>query len=466
MKILFAASEIFPYAKSGGLGDVAQALPNSLSKELDIVCVMPLYRFIDRSFFKKNKLSFSLKIGENTYEINLFTSEYKGVLTYFVDSPLFNQNEDFYGNNSGSYSNNNPKFGVFCATIVELAKLLNIDIVHLNDWHTALAALWIKERATHIKTVFTIHNLAYQGIFEKEILKQLGIDDKYFTMQGLEFYDKVSFIKAGIAFSDFVTTVSPQYAEEILTERYGCGLHSFLNYHSKKLLGILNGIDYDLFDPKTDKAIPSKFDLNNIDLKNINKKVLLEELKLGLDDKPTFVMISRLVEQKGFELLIDSLEEILRHKLYLIILADESDINYKYKLESIAKKYDNFSLRFGYDENLSHRIYAGADFLLMPSLFEPCGLNQMIAMRYGTIPIVHGVGGLLDTVYEDKERCGMGIVFKEQTKESLLDALQRALSLYLDKNKMHNMIRFNMKCDFSFDKSALLYKKLYSRLLT
>lgn len=466
MKILFAASEIFPYAKSGGLGDVAQALPYALNKHLDIVRVMPLYGFINKSLLQKNDLSFSVELGENSHDISIFTDEYNGVHTYFIDSCVFSENEDFYTTKSGGYSNENPSFGLFCRAIVELAKELHVDIVHLNDWHTALAALWIKEQELNIKTVFTIHNLAYQGIFEKEILKQLGIDEKYFTMQGLEFYDKVSFIKAGIAFSDLVTTVSPQYSKEILTEQYGCGLHSFLSCHSKKLSGILNGIDYELFDPKTDTALESVFDSNKIELKNVNKKALLSELNLEDSNRATFVMVSRLVEQKGFGLLIDSLDKILSKELNLVILADGAG-TYKHKLENIAEMYENFYLHLGYDEDFSHRIYAGADFLLMPSLFEPCGLNQMIAMRYGAVPIVHAVGGLLDTVHEDdKECCGEGIVFSELSKEVFISAIDRALDTYKDTKKMKNIIRFNMSCDFSFDKSALLYSKLYNRLLT
>jgi starch synthase len=425
---------------------------------------MPLYGFINRTLLQKNDLNFNIKVGSDSYKINIFSSEYKGVTTYFIDLPLFSESEDFYTHKCGGYTSENPGFGIFSAAIVEIAKLLNVDIVHLNDWHTALAALLIKEHAPQIKTIFTIHNLAFQGIFSKDILKELGIDECYFTIEGIEFYNKVSFIKAGIVYSDLITTVSPQYAKEILTERFGCGLHSVLNFHSEKLFGILNGIDYELYDPKRDKALLSNFDSESLDLKNINKLDLLKELDLEVSDKPTFVMISRLVQQKGFDLLIDSLEDILKNELNLVILAD-GESSYRLKLEVIAKKYDNFYLTFGYDEDFSHRIYAGADFLLMPSLFEPCGLNQMIAMRYGTIAVVHGVGGLLDTVYEEQNRCGGGIVFLEESKESFLSAIQRSMELYKDKQKKENIVRSNMRCDFSFDKSALLYKKLYNRLL-
>jgi starch synthase len=463
MKILFAASEIFPYAKSGGLADVAQALPHSLNKHLNIVCVMPLYGFMSRDLLKKNDISFDVILGKSIYNITLYTANNNGVTTYFVHTPLISDSQDFYTNHSGSYANNNPHFGIFCAAILELAKFLDVNIVHLNDWHTALAALWIRECMPNIKTIFTIHNLAYQGLFSMQTLENMGIDKKYFTMDGIEFYNKLSFMKAGIAYSDLVTTVSPQYAKEIMSEKFGCGLHTFLNEHSEKVSGILNGIDYELFNPKTDRALVSQFSSKNIDLKYLNKKALLDELGFELSQKPLFVMVSRLEEQKGFDILLDALEDLLNKELNLIILGEGAN-KYRQKLESVAQKHDNFCLKFGYDEDFAHRIYAGADFLLMPSLFEPCGLNQMIAMRYGTIAIVHGVGGLLDSVHENKMECGEGIVFLEHTKEELICAVERALKLNNDTQKKKKIISFNMKCDFSFDKRALSYIELYKRL--
>jgi starch synthase len=465
VKILFAASEVFPYAKTGGLGDVAQALPHALSKEHEIVRVMPLYGLIDKSNLKKTKFSFDLSLGSKSYKITIYSDSYNSVITYFIQTDIFSEHKEFYTKKSGAYSNENENFAVFSASIVKLAKILDVDLVHLNDWHTALAALWIKEEIPKVKTLFTIHNLAYQGLFKKEVLVKLGIDERYFNMEHLEFYDKVSFIKAGIAFSDAITTVSPQYAKEILSEEFGCGLHSFLKFYSNKLSGILNGIDYELYDPKNDKALVSNFDEEHIEQKYKNKELLLQKFHLNNLENATFIMVSRLVEQKGFGLVLDSIEEILSKKINLIILADEANSLYKTKLESIAKRYENLAVCFGYDEDLSRQIYAGGDFLLMPSLFEPCGLNQMIAMRYGTIPVVHSVGGLVDTVHEDKAQCGRGIVFKNNTKDALLDALKRSLVLFDERAKMHEIIKFNMSCDFSFTKSASLYSKLYKRLL-
>ncbi|QOY51799.1 glycogen synthase [Candidatus Sulfurimonas baltica] len=464
MKILFAASEIFPFAKTGGLADVAQALPHSLSKHIDIVCVMPLYGFMEKSLLQKSELSFRVTIGDNTHFLTLYTSSYKGVKTYFIQTPLLSDTEDLYSSSSGSYANNNPNFGIFCAAIVKLAKELHVDIVHLNDWHTALAALWIKESAPEIKTVFTIHNLAYQGLFDASMLKYFGIDTKYFTIDGLEFYDKLSFIKAGIAYSDIITTVSPQYAKEIMSERFGCGLHTFLQTHKEKIFGILNGIDLELFNPQTDRALTATFSSTNINFKYLNKKGLLKELGIEASDRPLFIMISRLVHQKGFDLLLDSLSEILKRELNLVIMVDGQS-SYRKKLESESKRHGNLSLQIGYSEDNSHRLYAAGDFLLMPSLYEPCGLSQMIAMRYGAVPVVHGVGGLLDTVHENQQKCGEGIVFLYPTEEALLDAVERALELGKNTKEMQRVISFNMECDFSFDKSALSYLEHYRELV-
>nr|WP_321267028.1 glycogen/starch synthase [uncultured Sulfurimonas sp.] len=464
MKILFAASEIFPYAKSGGLADVAYALPKALKKHLDIVSVMPLYGFLNIDALKKSKIFFDVKLGSKTHKIDLYTADNRGIKTYFIHSELISNSKDFYSDKSGAYANNNINFGIFCAAIVELAKHLNVDILHLNDWHSAMSALWIKEKNLNIKTLFTIHNLAYQGLFQKEIIEDLGIDKKYFNMDGVEFYNQLSFIKAGIAYSDAITTVSPQYAKDIMSQRFGCGLNTFLKKHSKKVRGILNGIDYELFNPATDSAIASKFSLQNIKAKEINKKALLKELAFEPSQKPLFIMIARLVEQKGFELLLESLEDLLKNDLNFVVVGDGVS-SYKHKLEIIAKKHDNFRFIFGYDEDFSHRLYAGADFLVMPSLFEPCGLNQMIAMRYGTIAIVHAVGGLFDSVSENKMKCGEGIVFHQHSKDAFLKAILRALKLNKDRKKMKKIIDLNMKCDFSFEKSALSYMKVYKDLL-
>ncbi|MBU0720463.1 glycogen synthase [bacterium] len=460
MKTLFAASEIFPHAKSGGLADVAGTLPKYLSKELDVSCVMPLYGFMQNSSLKKEDLAFSVYLGGVDYEVEIFSSLSDGVKIYFVHAPMLSHTQSLYGDENGDFSNNDLRFGIFCASIVELAQKLQIELLHLNDWHTALVPLMVQEKNLDIKTVFSIHNLAYQGVFDISSLSRLGIDEKYFTMEGIEFYGSVNFMKAGIAYSDVITTVSPRYAKEILTSRFGCGLEGFLKHHSKKLFGILNGIDVSTFNPHADDDLEYNYDGKNLEDKYLNKKGLVK--KLGLKDPriPLFVMVSRLVHQKGFDLLLESIKPMLKKRLNLLILVEGAS-GYRQKLEEVADKHDNFCMLYGYNEKLSHQVYAAGDFLLMPSLFEPCGLNQMIAMRYATVPVVHAVGGLYDSVHEDKEECGRGIVFTKASKKAFMDAIERALELKRNKKKMDELIRFNMACDFSFEKSAKSYVELY-----
>ncbi len=459
MRVLFAASEIFPFAKTGGLADVAAALPRALAKDIEICSVMPMYAFLDESDFVKEDIGFSVTLGKISYEIELFSKTDNTLKTYFIKAPLLSSSKEIY-----SDSNDDLRFAIFSMALVELALHVKADTLHLNDWHTALTALFIREKNLDIKTIFTIHNLAYQGVFDYSSLSRIGIDINYFNMDSLEFYGSLNFMKAGIAYSDVVTTVSRRYAKEILTHKFGCGLEGFLHLHRKKLFGILNGIDNTVFDPKTDEALVSNFDKEHISKRYMNKKALLKELKLKEPRKALFAMISRLVQQKGFDILIASIKNMLDKKLNFILIAD-GDSHYKAELEELALKYENFILIYGYDESLSRRLYASADFLLMPSLFEPCGLNQMIAMRYGAIPVVSAVGGLYDSVHENENVCGRGIVLKP-TKKSFLEAIERALKLKSSAKKMRETVEFNMECDFSFKRSAKEYLKLYLRYTT
>lgn len=442
MKILFASSEIYPYAKTGGLADVSSALPIALKKYSNISRVMPLYGCMNAKKFDFYD-DFSVSLDGNTYSIQVFKDEKKGVCSYFIKAPFLSETKRLYGDDKGDYKNNALRFGIFCMAIIQLSLRLNITVIHLNDWHTALVALFVKDLELGLKTVFTIHNLAYQGLFDATVLELLGIPSKYFTMESLEFYEKVNFLKAGIAYSDIITTVSPTYAKEILTPEFGCGLDGFLRQHQHKLVGILNGID----------TLSQYSDDNNF----INIKAKYKE-----DTLPLFVMITRLVTQKGIDLLIDSLPLLMQENINLFILGD-GDAHITQKLRELANKYENFYFFSGYNEKLSHQAYTAADFLLMPSTFEPCGLNQFIAMHYGTIPIVHSVGGLKDSVHENEIKCGRGIRYKNQTKQEFMSAIKRALALSEQERK--EIIDFNMQCDFSFHKSALKYLKLYKSLV-
>ena len=463
MRVLFVASEIYPYAKSGGLADVADAFVDAASELVDISRIMPLYGFLDIKNLQKVD-SFEIQLSSISYDITIYKTTDTKVSTYFIDAPMLGSTKNLYGEDGVDYTNNDLRFGIFCMAVVEFALRTGIDILHLNDWHSALAALYVKERQLDIKTIFTIHNLAYQGIFDFDSLGRIGVSGKHFHMDALEFYGKVNFLKAGIAFCDVVTTVSKNYAKEILTKEFGCGLDGFLRLHRDKLSGILNGINTDIFNPKTDRYISVGFDENTLADKYKNKTAFIKESTLKDPRRPLFVMIARLVEQKGIDLIIKTSCKMLKEKINLFIVG-EGDEKFSNQLKELSKKYNNFEFFKGYDEGLSHRVYASADFLLMPSKFEPCGLNQMIAMRYATIPIVHSVGGLKESVFESNDGCGFGIVFKKYSAKEFENAFKRALALKKDKQKFEKIKKANMQCDFSFKSSALEYVEIYKKII-
>ncbi len=470
MKLLFASAEIYPYAKTGGLADVSGALPKALSKKVQIRTIMPLYDFIDRDKFGicPLDLSFDVTLGEELHMVSLYQASNNGVETLFIYSPLLSNRPHPYGDAHGDFPDNALRFALFSKAIVHVAKIYDVDILHLNDWHTALSALWAEELTPNIKTVFTIHNLAFQGIFPYKYLNLLGLSDEYFTMEEIEYWGEINFLKAAIAHSARITTVSPKYADEILEPRYGCGLDGFILQHKEKLQGILNGIDYELFDPATDPVLFENYDANSLDMKHHGKIQFCKKQNYPRHEYPLFVFISRLTEQKGVDILLESLPRLLKQKINIAIVGDGSP-EIVTKLLEAAVKYENFSFCNCFDESLSHQMYAAADFLLMPSLFEPCGLNQIIALRYGTIPIVSPVGGLYDTIkdYEDHKIriCGEGIALNTHDVEGLHLAVKRAKKLFVSKLKIKNIARSNMKCDHSFDKSALGYLELYNEIL-
>ncbi len=459
MNVLFASSEIVPFAKSGGLADVAAALPKALNTSIATARVMPLYGFMKKDTLTPTNHAFCMELGGINYEIAIYQSDQDGVRTYFIQAPLLSDTLHLYGNLE-AYANNDLRFGIFSKATVYLAKYLQIDILHLNDWHSALCALWLQEIYPHAKCIFTIHNLAYQGIFERESLQRLGISTQHFTSEDLEFYGQCNFMKAGIKYANAITTVSPNYAKEILTPEFGCGLDGFLNRHKKKLTGIINGLDTKLFNAKSDLALVANFDETTLKFKNKNKSFILKETKLKDTKRPLFVMISRLTKQKGFDILLQSLEALLAQDINLLLLVD-GESTFQEALKKTTGTHPNMAMRLGFDEKLSHQIYAAADFFLMPSHFEPCGLTQLISYRYGVIPIVRDTGGLHDSVHENSHQCGQGIRFKQPTSNAFKRAINRALVLYQNKKKLQEIQIFNLQCDFSFKHSALEYKKLY-----
>ncbi|MEA1891749.1 MAG: glycogen/starch synthase [Campylobacterota bacterium] len=456
--VLFASSEVYPFVKTGGLADVSYGLPRALIDNCDVHVVLPLYRSIDREKFAIVSLNqgYIINMGGTEYFTDIYGCYYEGIEYRFIYTKILCERDSLYGDNESAYVDNAERFGIFSYAIVEMLLAGNYNIVHLNDWQTALVALLLKEKEIlNIKSIFTIHNLAYQGIFDKSSLENLGIEESCFTMQKIEFYNQVSFMKAGIAYGDKITTVSNNYAKEILTKEFGCGLDGFLNYHKEKLVGIVNGIDEQHYKRERSKKKAKKTYLKSVGFKGVKK--------------PLFIFIGRFTWQKGLDLLIESLDDIALLDCNIAIVG-EGEEKYHKALKEISDRHRNINLYFGYDESLSLHMYEATDFLLMPSIFEPCGLNQLIAMNCGAIPIVHDTGGLHDTVCDYKDinnlkKRGIGIVFREQNSMNLYKSIKEAIMIYNNKIDYKKIAKLNRDCDFSWSRSAKRYIELYKTFI-
>lgn len=473
MSILFAASEIYPYAKSGGLADVAQALPEALREKGETVySIMPLYSQVDREKYsiEFSGLSFDYWLAGVRHQFDIF---YKidSPDELFVYNPILCDRIGLYHDVYGDFGDNSLRFGLFSYAVLEvmIRKKLDVKTIHINDWQTSLIALLAKTRYNlKQKIVLTIHNLAYQGVFSKKVMDELEIDwNTCFKFNGLEYFDNVNYLKAGINFSDAITTVSKTYAEEIQTSAFGNGLDETLRINAHKLQGIVNGISTEVFNPKKDEYIEKNFSLKKYKNKQKNKEKLLEEISLEGEEKPLFIFIGRFTSQKGVDLLIDSINLFKDYEANFVILGSGEDF-YNDIFAQITNKYKNIYIKIGYDEAFSRKLYASADFLLMPSVFEPCGLNQMIAMQYGVLPIVSKTGGLKDTVidftdveYFDEIELGVGITFGELNLFWFNHAIAKALSLYGNRPKFIEISKHNMSVDNSWENSAQEYINLY-----
>ncbi|MDH5423973.1 MAG: glycogen synthase GlgA [Gammaproteobacteria bacterium] len=478
MNILYISSEAFPLIKTGGLGDVAGSLPNALLKKLhDVRLLLPAYPEVLNKITKNKVIATTAYYGlpASIIETRLPGSK---LIVWLLDCPaVFNRPGGPYTDHHGNaWDDNALRFAVFCRCAVDIAldKLkLNWqpDIVHCNDWQSGLVPALLNHHRLRPATVFTIHNLAYQGVFEKQTFSDLQLPDELWHMDGLEFYDQLSFIKGGLAYADKITAVSPSYASEILSPEYGYGLNGLLIKRQQDLSGILNGIDHDHWNPGTDKCLQQKYNRRSINNKSANKTHLQEEFSLPIDATiPMIGIVSRLVEQKGFDIILQAIEKILTKPLQLVILGT-GDTHYEIELNKWAKKYPHkLKVNIGYDECLAHRIEAASDIYLMPSTFEPCGLNQLYSLRYGTLPVVTEVGGLADTVTDTSQeninnRTANGFVVKKQTATHLLQALERAITLYKNTAVWRQLQINAMSCDFSWQASAEHYIELYELAL-
>ena len=479
MKVLYVTAECWPFIKTGGLGDVAYALPKALKKEgVDVRVIMPKYSNIQTYLKDKFKpvAEFSVKVGWRNQYCGIESMELDGVTFYFIDNEFYFKRSDqpsIYG-----HGDDPERFAFFTNAVLAAIEKLNFypDVMNLNDWHTGMIPLMLKENYGHlrkyknIKTVYTIHNLQYQGIFNKEILGNIfDLSYDHFNNGDIEFYGNVNFMKAGIVFADEVTTVSKTYAKEIQTEFYGEGLDGLLKANAYKLEGILNGIDYDLNNPATDNAIFVNFDVNCIEKKLENKKKLQEILGLEVNpDIPLVGIVSRLTSQKGLDLINYMMPEIMSENLQMVVLGTG-----EHQYQSMFNYYnsnfsDKLSARITFDTAFAQQIYAACDIFLMPSLYEPCGIGQMLAMRYGSIPIVRETGGLKDTVmpYNKFTGEGNGFSFANYNAHEMFFTLQKAIKLYQDKNIWNNLIINAMNTDNSWKKSAQDYIRIFKSLIS
>lgn len=475
MKVLIVASEAAPFAKTGGLADVAGSLPSGLLKlGIDARVILPLYGVISEEYKKKMHYinNFYVKVGSCDEYCGIFEYNYNGVTFYFLDNEYYFKRDGLYG-----YLDDAKRYGFFCRAVLNSLQYIDFkpDILHCNDWQSGMVPVLLESGYrnnsiySNIQTLFTIHNLRYQGVFSSTILNDiLNLGLEYYTCDKLEFNGAVSFMKGGLVYSKLINTVSIAYANEIQYPYYGEGLDGLLRARSQSLYGILNGIDYDEYDPSKDKLIFKNYNKADILNKKENKKQLQEMLGLDINpDIPMVGIVSRLVDQKGFDLIECVFSEIMNLDIQLVVLGT-GDYKYEKMFRDSTHIYTGkVSANIKFDNTLAHKIYAGVDMFLMPSLFEPCGLGQLIALRYGTIPIVRETGGLKDTVraFDEFKMEGNGFSFLNYNAHDMLYTIDRAVKLYHNKDYWKVIIKNAMNSDYSLDNSARNYFDLYNKLL-
>ena len=460
MRIAVIASEVAPFSKTGGLGDVVGALPPHLAKGAEVIVIAPRHR---GSTGLASSVTAEVPIRDTMQTVAFETALIGTVPVYLVAHPLFDR-DGIYGDASGDYRDNCERFVLFCRAALELLHALKFapDIVHVHDWQTALIPIYLKtidaSRFPRTKSVLTIHNLTYQGVFWHWDLPMTGLDWSLFNHRQLEFHGKMNLLKGGLVFADAITTVSPTYAREIQTPGQGCDLDGVLADRTSAITGILNGIDTSTWNPATDRLLAARYSAEGMANKSKCKTAAKKKLGLKASKSPLFCFIGRLIEQKGIDLILGALDAIRSRGAQLAILGT-GDGRYRETLEKAAS--DQVAVRFGFDEVLAHELQGGSDFLLMPSLYEPCGLSQMYALRYGTIPVVRRTGGLADTVRHGET----GIVFGDYTVEALAAAVGEAMALYKSAKQLKAMRAAGMSEELGWGPSAKKYLDLFRRLM-
>ena len=475
MKILLASSEVHPYSKTGGLADMVGALGKALAAAGHEACIVtPLYRGIREKYPELKHVDWYLNLPMGARHVNaqLWSLEPQpGLTVYFVDHPGYFDRAGIYHEDNISYLDNAERYIFFSKCVAHLARYLpwRPELVHVHDWQVGLVPALILQQAREgwlnpPPTCLTIHNLAYQGTFSPETFALTNLPYEFFGLEGAEFYGYLNCLKAGIAFADRITTVSPRYAREITTEEFGCGLDGFLRNRQGRLTGILNGVDYHEWNTAKNRFLKASYTASRPAGKNKNKAELQKEMGLPVSPKtPLFGTISRLAEQKGIDIELGALEEMLSAGLQFVLLGSGSPLFERAYVDLARRHPKQVAVKIGFNEGLSHRIEAGCDFYLMPSHFEPCGLNQMYSLRYGTIPVVRAVGGLDDSVVDyavNPERAN-GIKFREYSATALAKAIRKALALYQVPELFRHYRQNGMKADFSWERTVEDYLRVY-----
>jgi len=478
MHIVFASPECAPWAKTGGLADVVSALPKTLAKLGHRTSVfLPYYRQVAKAVPNPPVVLHSVTIpfpSYNRFVRILDGGVAEGVQTYFVDCPEFFDRESFYGTPSGDYPDNAERFGLLSRAIIEASKIIGVpDVFHMHDWQTAMLAVMLRSLyyfdpvLRHVPTVLTIHNAGYQGWFPPQTIEKLLLPWDMFTKDKLEHYDKVDFLKGGIVYADAITTVSPKYAEEIQTPEFGNGLDGVLRQRSGDLFGILNGIDYEEWNPATDPHIAAHYSAENLAGKKECRRDLLHAYGLeGISDETAIIgVVSRFATQKGMDFIVDIMDRLAQEDIALVLLGSGEEY-YERLLVEMANRHPNkIRAQVKFDDVMAHKIEAGADIFLMPSRYEPGGLGQIHSLKYGTIPVVRATGGLDDTIDEQPNGGGNGFKFWGYSPSALLDALQRALGTFRNKDEWKRMMQRAMAQDFSWNKPASEYVRVYERVI-
>jgi starch synthase len=472
MRILFVASEGLPYVKTGGLADVIEALPRALVKlGHEVAVFLPRYRGVKSSSVVMPSMTipqgFRLRFPSVASGSIL-----RGVRYFFLDDPYYFDRDAVYGDASGDYPDNAERYTEFSRAAIELAKhVWPPNVIHCHDWQTAMVPVLMRSSygddpaVRNIPLVFTIHNMGYHGIFPREALERAGIPRVLFNPGALEFFGSVNFLKGGLVYADYLTTVSPKYAEEIQTPEYGFGLEGVVRSRADRLTGILNGVDYSVWSPDRDSLIPMKYSAKNLAGKRVCKEALLDEYQLLKDNlnRPVLGIVSRFADQKGFDLIAQIAVKLLQEDVLLTVIGS-GDRRYEDLFRALASDFPGrVGAKIGYDNKIAHLIEAGADIFVMPSRYEPCGLNQIYSLRYGTVPVVRATGGLDDTIenFDLQLGTGTGFKFQEYTATALLDAILQALHQYSNDGIWKRIQLNGMAKDFSWNKSAAEYARLY-----